>query len=73
MNSKEAIRPKSHIQEDPFLTVPELATLMKTSPKTVYDWRLKGTGPVGTRVGRAVLFRESDVAVWLDAAREVRR
>ena len=57
---KTAIKP-----EDPFLTVGELAELTRTSPKTVYDWRLKGTGPVGTRVGRSVLFRTSDVEAWL--------
>ena len=51
--------------EDPFLTVAELAELMRTSRKTVYEWRLKDTGPVGTRVGRSVLFRTSAVEAWL--------
>ena len=51
--------------EDPFLTVTELAQLTRTSKKSVYDWRLKGTGPMGTRVGRSVLFRASAVEAWL--------
>ncbi len=59
--------PTSTITTDPFLTVDELAELTRTTKKTVYDWRLRGVGPTGTRVGRAILFRTSAVETWLAA------
>ena len=62
--------PKTQLSADPFLTVVELAELTRTSPKTVYDWRLRGVGPVATRVGRSVLFRASAVEAWLAAHEE---
>ncbi|WP_349361551.1 helix-turn-helix domain-containing protein [Cryobacterium sp. PH31-O1] len=58
------------LRGDPLLTIPELAEITRTSPKTVYDWRLKGVGPASIRVGRAILFRTSDVSAWLDSRRQ---
>ena len=58
---------------DPFLTVAHLAELTHTSKATVYDWNLKGTSPIATKVGRSVLYRQSDVEAWLSSHRMVVR
>ena len=38
--------------------------------KTLYDWRHKGCGPLGMRVGRYVRYRRSDVDAWLETCRD---
>jgi hypothetical protein len=35
-------------------------------PRTVYNWRTRGLGPRGIRVGRHVRYRLADVDAWLD-------
>jgi len=54
---------------DPFLTVADLAAYTRVSVKTIYDWRLRDVAPIGTRLGRSLLFRQSDVETWLAAGR----
>jgi len=34
-------------------------------PKTLTDWRYRGIGPAWFKVGRAVKYRDSDLAKWL--------
>ena len=34
---------------------------------TVYQWRSRGTGPPGFRVGRHVRYRLADVVAWEEA------
>jgi excisionase family DNA binding protein len=48
------------------LTIAELATYLDVSPWTIYDWRHKGLGPRGYKVGRGVRYRSSDVEAWLE-------
>lgn len=38
---------------------------------TIYQWRTKGYGPIGVRVGRFVRFRPADVYAWIAALAEV--
>lgn len=57
--------------DDRFITIDELAELLRVTPATVYQWRAAGRGPVATKVGRRVLFRESAVDAWLDAQQTV--
>ena len=52
--------------DDEFLNTDQLAQLLHTVPSTVRYWRFNGTGPVGFRVGRRVLYRRSAVAEWLN-------
>jgi excisionase family DNA binding protein len=54
------------LTEERFLTVPELAVLLRVAESTVHDWRYRGVAPRGIRVGRLLLFKESDVQAWLD-------
>ena len=55
--------------EDRLLTTQEVAEYCRTGPSTVRYWRHHGRGPRAVRVGRRVLYRESDLKAWLDAAR----
>lgn len=50
------------------LTTAEVAEIFRTSPETVRFWRHTGKGPRSFKVGRRVLYRESDVQAWADAA-----
>lgn len=34
---------------------------------TLYQWRHRGYGPKGTRVGRHIRFRPDDVMEWFDS------
>ncbi len=52
-----------------YLTTVEVAELMRTSPETVRYWRHAGKGPRSFKVGRRVLYAETDVRYWLEAAR----
>lgn len=47
-----------------YFTTAELAGLYRTSPSTVRYWRHTGYGPAGTKVGKRVLYAESEVRRW---------
>lgn len=49
-----------------FLTVDELAQVLRVPKATVYRWRSTGDGPKGYAVGRYVRFRWTDVEAWLE-------
>lgn len=53
---------------DRLLTSSEVAGRCRTGESTVRYWRSTGQGPRHFKVGRRVLYRESDVQAWLDAA-----
>ena len=50
----------------------EVAVLLGVPVKTLHQWRYKGVGPAGMRVGRHLRYRVVDVEAWIDgrAARE---
>ena len=48
------------------LITEEVAELLRTTPETVRYWRHVGKGPRSFKVGRRVLYAESDVAAWID-------
>lgn len=57
---------------DRLLTLPEVAELTRTSPDTLRYWRhLGGTGPKSAKLGRRIVYRESDVLAWVDAQFEL--
>jgi hypothetical protein len=43
----------------------ELGEELDVKPRTLKAWRIKGTGPAPTFVGKRVLYRRSTVAEWL--------
>lgn len=49
-----------------WLTTAEVANYLKISTDTVRQWRHRGTGPNGVRLGRHVRYRRTDVDAWID-------
>ena len=54
------------MQQDPLMTTAEVAALTRTPEATVRYWRHIGAGPRGVKLGRRVLYRESDVRQWIE-------
>ena len=46
---------------DPMLTTEEAAAELGLAPKTLRNWRTTGRGPVATKLGGAVRYRQSAV------------
>ena len=49
------------------MTIEELADFLRIPKGTLYQWRHRGRGPSGVRVGRFVRYRPADVEAWLEA------
>lgn len=47
------------------LTPQDLAAYLDVSLSTLYDWRWRGEGPNGFRVGKHIRYRRSDVEQWI--------
>ncbi len=41
------------------------AALLRLSKRTLERWRVSGSGPAFTKVGRRVLYREVDLLEWI--------
>lgn len=50
---------------DRLLTVEELADYLGVPVATLYQWRHRGKGPPGFRVGRYIRYRRNDVEQWI--------
>ncbi|WP_431876178.1 helix-turn-helix transcriptional regulator [Amycolatopsis sacchari] len=48
------------------LTIDDLSDYLGIPKGTLYQWRTKGYGPTGIRVGKHVRYRPDDVDAWLD-------
>ncbi|ASR37969.1 excisionase [Prauserella marina] len=48
------------------LTVDELADYLNIPKNTLYQWRTKGYGPTGVRIGKHVRYRADDVDTWIE-------
>jgi excisionase family DNA binding protein len=46
--------------------IAEVAEYLGVPEQTVYQWRVKGYGPPGRKVGKYVRFRPADVVSWVD-------
>lgn len=53
-----------------YLTIEELAKLLRTSPATVRYWRHVGKGPRSFKPGTKVLFAREDVEQWVNRVRD---
>jgi predicted DNA-binding transcriptional regulator AlpA len=54
-----------------FLTPEDLVVMLRLpSVETVYQWRRKGVGPRGFRVGRHLRFDPEDVQTWVASLME---
>jgi excisionase family DNA binding protein len=56
------------------LSVDEVADVLGVPVRTLYQWRHKGVGPLGLRIGRHLRYRAADVSEWIDrrAAQEAK-
>jgi excisionase family DNA binding protein len=54
------------VSSNRLLTIEEVAEYLQVPVKTLYDWRHRGLGPRGLRVGRHVRYRHADVDAWLE-------
>jgi predicted DNA-binding transcriptional regulator AlpA len=50
---------------DSLLTIAEVAAITRAPIASVRAWRAAGTGPRSCRIGRRVVYRETDVADWI--------
>jgi predicted DNA-binding transcriptional regulator AlpA len=66
----ETVAPIEHGQNgdimDRLLTTNEVAELMRLAPETLRYWRWKGMGPKSFRLGSRVVYRETDVIMWIE-------
>lgn len=44
----------------------QLAETLGVSPRTTERWRFEGAGPIFRKLGRRVVYLESDVLAWID-------
>lgn len=47
-------------------TIQDLADYLGIPVNTLYQWRTKGYGPEGRRIGKYVRYRPQDVETWVD-------
>lgn len=52
--------------EHPFMTIDEVAELLKMPKRTLYQWRHRGLGPPAVIIGRRLVYRRSAVYAWID-------
>jgi excisionase family DNA binding protein len=48
------------------LTVSDLSDHLGVPVNTLYQWRTKGYGPTGRRIGKHVRYRPEDVDTWVE-------
>ncbi len=53
-----------------YLRPAEVADLLGVPVDTIYQWRYKGTGPPGFRVGRHLRFDPRAVQRWVESQAE---
>lgn len=52
-------------------SIQDLADFLGVPVQTIYQWRTKGYGPTGRRIGKYVRYRPEDVAEWVEAQKGV--
>jgi len=43
----------------------QVAEYLGVPVQTIYQWRTRGYGPPGTRIGKHVRYRPADVEAWV--------
>lgn len=59
------LKPPCDHRQCRLLTVDDLAEMIHKPKNTIYKQRATGTGPLGMRVGKSLLFWDCDVRWWL--------
>ncbi|HEX3646891.1 MAG TPA: helix-turn-helix domain-containing protein [Pseudonocardiaceae bacterium] len=52
-------------------TVDDVAEYLGVPKQTLYQWRTRGYGPVGSRIGKHVRYNPADVKSWVDSRKRV--
>lgn len=52
---------------DRLMSISEVAEVLGVPSATVYQWRHRGVGPRGVKVGRYLRFRREDLDLWIEA------
>lgn len=52
---------------DKLMTVPEVAEMTRLPEATIRWFRHAGKGPRSAKLGRRVVYRESEVVAWIEA------
>jgi predicted DNA-binding transcriptional regulator AlpA len=52
---------------DRLWTIEDVSAYLGVPVKTLYDWRSRGCGPVGKRVGKYVRYKAADVVAWFES------
>lgn len=60
----------SPIGMESWVTPQELADELRIPLATIYQWRHRGDGPVGHRIGRHVRYRRQNIEHWLVQQRD---
>jgi excisionase family DNA binding protein len=58
--------PGEHTKAPLLLTIPEVAEILRTSPKAVYTMTERGQLPGVVRIGRRILIKRSELLIFLD-------
>jgi excisionase family DNA binding protein len=53
------------------MTIGELSDYLKVPTQTLYQWRTKGYGPKGVRIGKHIRYDEQDVRAWVEKLKKV--
>ncbi|SFD67380.1 DNA binding domain-containing protein, excisionase family [Actinopolyspora alba] len=48
-------------------TPADVADYLGVPTNTIYQWRSRGSGPPGRRLGKHLRFKPDDVEAWFDA------
>jgi len=67
MNEHGETTSRRSVADNALMTLEEVGAYLQVPVKTLYDWRHKGCGPQGMRVGRYVRYRRAEVDNWLDS------
>jgi excisionase family DNA binding protein len=57
------------MSEDRFLTLQEVADLLKIKERTIYQWAQQGKIP-GFKLGNAWRFDRDDIEVWIEEQKQ---
>jgi hypothetical protein len=52
---------------DIFHNPKEAAKIIKRSPQTLNNWRSQGRGPAFSKLGRSVVYANTDLLAWVAA------
>jgi excisionase family DNA binding protein len=55
---------------DEWVEPEQLSAELRLPLRTLYQWRSRGVGPPGYKIGRHVRYRRSDVERWLVTRRD---